>query len=512
MTGAAGRGFPALTVWLAAAAGAWLLLAPLGTAWDLAPDLGHGWAAPLLIAYLYWERWPERPVVREQGGLGTGWWILAAAVFLAALPLQLLLAPYPLWPALVWAYVALLLGVALAAAGRLAGAPGVRWLGGPLVILAGAVPWLVQIDQRLIFPLREGIAGIAAEVCNLLGRPALSSGTTVHLGSGWVGVDEACGGIRSLQAAVMIALFFGEWFRFSWPRRAALAGLGVAAALLGNFCRVVFLALQATRGAAAFYAVHDAAGWLALAFSLALTGLVAWRWARRRGPAARPASPRQAGGDVRPVGVWLCVVAGLLFLDSAAVGAWYALGEAGNARLPHWTVRMPTGLWSFRPAPLAEASREMLLPDFYEAGSWQEGDSLNLSAYYIEWRHGSAARFIPFLHNPTVCLPRSGCELVRPLGVIAVPWNGGVIPFHGYIFREAGQEMAVAFTAWDTARNAPLERPEEVFSRLDWFRYQWRDVREARRSQPAQMLSVAILGKGGQANLARVLRQLIVQP
>ena len=36
-------------------------------------------------------------------------------------------------------------------------------------------------------------------------------GTSVRLGNGWVGVDDACGGIRSLQACVMIGLFFGEW-------------------------------------------------------------------------------------------------------------------------------------------------------------------------------------------------------------------------------------------------------------------------------------------------------------
>ena len=324
-----------------------------------------------------------------------------------------------------WAYAALLVGTALAAAGMLAGGAGIRWLGGPLIILVGAVPWLAQIDQHLVLPLRVGIANVAAEVCNLLGRPALASGTTVRLGSGWVGVDEACGGIRSLQASVMVGLFFGEWLRFSWLRRAALVALGIAAALLGNFSRVIFLSIRATRGAAAFYAVHDAAGWLALAFSLALTGFVAWRWSQGPRAGAVPAMSRRPGGRAGGVGAWGCAVAGLIALDSLGVHAWYVQGEAGNAMRPHWTVRLPKDLWNFRPAPLAEASREMLLPDSYEAGSWQEGRDLRLAAYYVEWTKGSAARFIPFLHNPTVCLPRSGCELVRPLGVLQCAGKGG---------------------------------------------------------------------------------------
>jgi exosortase len=489
-----------------------LILIPLSAAWALAPDLGHGWAAPLLIGYLYWERWAERPIVRPQSKLGWTWWLAAPFLAVVTLPLQLLLVPYPLWAALVWGYEAILIGTTLAAAGRLSGAPGVRWLGGPLIILAGAVPWLTQIDQHVILPLRGAIAGIAAEVCNLLGRPALALGTTVRLGNGWVGVDEACGGIRSLQASVMIALFFGEWFRLSWLRRAALVAIGIAAALLGNFCRVIFLSLQATRGADAFHAVHDTAGWFALAFSLALTGFAAWYWARARAAASAVPAQRSPEGDARPVSLWLCVVFGLFLLDVACVQVWYAQGEAGNAARPHWTANLPTESWNFRPAPLAEASREILRPDSYTAGSWQEGNDLRLSAYYVEWRQGTIARTIPFLHNPTVCLPYSGCELVRSLGVIPVRWVGGVIPFHAYIFREAGEELVVAFSVWDTARNIPLERRSNSHKWIDWFQFQWKEVREARRDQPAQLLSIAISGKGAQDRLYPELQSLIVQP
>jgi exosortase len=466
----------------------------------------------MLIGYLYWERWADRPVIRPQSRLGWTWWLAAALLAAVALPFQLLLAPYPLWAALVWGYTALIIGAALAAAGRLSGAPGVRWLGGPLIILAGAVPWLTQIDQRVILPLRVAIAGVAAEVCDLLGRPALALGTTVRLGTGWVGVDEACGGIRSLQAAVMVSLFFGEWFRFSWLRRAVLVAVGMAAALLGNFCRVIFLSLEAVRGTDAFHGVHDAAGWFALVFSLALTGGAAWYWARTRVAASAAPAQRPPEGDVRPVSIWLCVVFGLFLLEAACVQAWYARGEAGNAARPHWTASLPAGLWNFRPSPLAEASREILRPDSYAAGSWQEGDDLRLSAYYVEWRKGTIARTIPFLHNPTICLPYSGCELVRPLGVIPIHWVGGVIPFHAYIFRREGEELVVAFSVWDTARNIPLERRSDSRKWIDWFQFQWKEVREAHRDQPAQLLSIAISGKGAQDRLVPELQALIAQP
>jgi exosortase len=502
-----------LALWLGVAGWVALLIGPLSKAWALAPDLGHGWAAPLLIGYLFWERWRERPAARSSLGLGWAWWLGCAGLAVAALPLQLLLEPYPLWPALLWVYTALLVGASLAACGHFAGRAGIRWLGGPLTVLMGALPWPAQLDQNVILPLRVGMAEFAAEACNLLGRPALAMGTTLRLGSGWVGVDEACGGIRSMQASAMVALFFGEWLRLTWGRRAALVGIGIAAAVLGNLLRILFLALQASRGAAAFFAAHDPAGWFALAFSLTFTGLAAWRWAPlRRARALPPAGSHPARSDPGHAGAWLCLAAGLLFLNGAGVRWWYARGEATNARVPHWAARLPLSRADFHPAPLAEASREILRPDYYIAGSWVDGGGRAVSAYYIEWREGSAARFIPFLHNPTVCLPMSGCELVETLGETPVRWSGGEIPFHCYLFRRGGKDLTVAFTVWDTARNRPLEKPPQVLGWADWVRIQWTDVREARRSQPAQLLSVVVAGRDGPARIGSILGPLIAAP
>jgi exosortase len=505
-----------------AAAAAWVgagllvLLAaiPLAAAWRLAPDLGHGWAAPLLIAYLWWERWNERPAI-VPGRVSPGAWIAAALVAALALPLRLFLTPFPLWPTLVWSYLALLAAVALGGAGLLAGRPGVRWVAGPLIILAAALPWGTQLEQHLIYPLREGMASITAEVSNLLGRPAIATGTSVRLGSGWVGVDEACGGIRSLEASIMLALFFGEWLRLSWPRRSALVGAGIFAALLGNFLRILFLALRSRAGPAAFLAVHDAAGWLALAFTLALTGLLAFRWTRST---PRPTTRRRAGPRAMPAGAgpaagWLLAVTLLLLADEGAVRAWYARGTQVHPLGPAWTVQLPESAPDFRLVPLSEEAREMLVPDHYIGAYWQLDIDSTASAYYVAWDKGQAARSVPFAHNPTICLPLAGCELEKSLGEIRVPWSGGEIPFHAYVFRRAGEDLVVAFAMWDTARGRELERPaEDGSSKRAWLLSRWRDVREARRDQPAQLFSLAVTGPGAEARLHPLLSRLVIAP
>jgi exosortase len=502
--------FAGWVLWLAALGLAGLLLIPLSRAWALAPDLGHGWAAPLLIACLWWERWPLRPRLAAVRTPGPGGWGCVGLGLVVALFLRLLLTPYPLWPVAVILYAAILIGLALGATWCLGGTAGVRWLGGPLLVLIAVLPWPGGVERALILPIREGIASLVAEINNLAGHPALAAGTSVRLAGGWVGIDEACGGIRSLQAAVMTALFFGEWLSLAWRRRLALIAAGALAAVAGNFGRVLFLSWCAERGDLARW--HDSAGWVALGFSLVATGCVGW-WCRpRAGRDQAPVLPKRAPAAPalvpKPLVMGTALVVLVLGVIEAGTRAWYAHGEARwRATVPQWTVRFPQGNPTLRRVPLGEAAREMLRPDAFASATWREPDQSVRSANYIVWRTGQAARSAPFLHNPTICLPYSGCELEQELGVIHVPWAHGEIPFHAYVFRRMNEDLAVAFTIWDPGRGGPLAPGGEGWA--DWWRHQWRDVVEARQDQPAQLLSYAIAGRQNRGLLAAELGRLI---
>lgn len=500
------------TLVIAGLAAVWLL--PVSSAWANSPDLGHAWAVPLMMGYLWWERWSERPHGVAGSQLAAGWWVLAVGLALAALPLRLLLTPFPLWPALQGIYALLVAVIALVAAWLWAGRAGVRWVGGPLILMISSVPVPSLLETTIIIPLREIMATMAAEISNLIGQPALAMGTSVRLGNGWVGIDEACGGIRSLQACIMIGLFFGEWYRFRLTRRVALVGAAVLAALAGNFCRVFFLSLRAGAGPQAVEAAHDMAGWLAMGASLAVTGWLACRWSGYRWPQPRAAAavtPQTAGfpGAWR----WLALVVGLLLINEGATRWWYARGEARRATVPQWTVRFPVQHGSFHAQPLAETAREMLRPDYYLAGNWRQGADMPVSAYFIEWRKGQVARSVPFLHNPTVCLPLAGCELVGAVDPIRVTWTGGEISFFAYKFRQAGEELLVAFTIWDSARGQPLVRVEDGDSWRKWWERQWGEVAEARQHQPAQMLTVSLPWRDDAPRIMQgVLKGLIFAP
>jgi hypothetical protein len=150
----------------------------------------------------------------------------------------------------------------------------------------------------------------------------------------------------------------------------------------------------------------------------------------------------------------------------------------------------------------------MLRPDFFAAGEWQGENQRTIGAYYVEWQRGQAAHSIPFLHNPTVCLPMSGCELVRPIGTVPVRWAGGEIPFRAYLFRRTGEEFAVGFVIWDPSRGRPLEN-DSVGWRA-WMTARLLHVIEARADQPAQLLAVAVWGEHPEERLATTIGALIV--
>ncbi len=495
-------------------------LAGIVPTWQLSPDLGHAWLAPLLAAYLWWERWGERPGVRAErplppaaargyrsGGVGTarvftGLGLLALAA--AVVPVRLLLTPYPLWPMVVICFTALFAAIVLLAAGRISGSAGVRWVGGPLLLLLSCLPLPSRLETAAILPLRELMAGLAAEICNLVGQPALASGTSIQLANGWVGVEDACSGIRSLQACAMMGLFFGEWFRFGAMKRGLLLLVGAAAAVAGNFGRVLFLSLAATRGAEAVESSHDVAGWVAMLASLAATGWIAFAWGGYRLPAT--AATTRSPGSIRPLLPWLVAPAAILVATDVGTRAWFARGERAQAQVPQWTAVLPLDRPMFQPRALSDTARQMLRPDRFAAGGWRQGDE-RVEAYYVEWVQGQAARSIPFLHNPTVCLPYGGCELVTTLPRLEARWAGGVIPFFAYEFRRGEEPLLVAFTIWDPTRGELLQKPATT-SWSAWWSNQWADVRDARRHQPAQLLAVSLRTEDSPAARARLLQTI----
>jgi hypothetical protein len=74
----------------------------------------------------------------------------------------------------------------------------------------------------------ELATSVTVELLTLFHFP-VQHGNVIEVRTGFLGVDEACSGRRSLQATLMVSLFLGELYRASWIPRAILILIGVAA-------------------------------------------------------------------------------------------------------------------------------------------------------------------------------------------------------------------------------------------------------------------------------------------
>ncbi|MBI5426290.1 MAG: hypothetical protein HZA32_19620 [Opitutae bacterium] len=257
-------------------------------------------------------------------------------------------------------------------------------------------------------------------------------------------------------------------------------------------------------------AAHDIAGWAAMVASVIGTGWLAIKWAGYRMPQpivrqeARPTLPA-----LHPGWVWVGAIVSLLAINEAGARLWYLRGARAQNEVPQWTVRWPTGLPTYQAEGLGEVARDMLRPNGFTAARWALPSGEWVWAYYVQWTKGQIARFVPFLHNPTVCLPLSGCELVADEDPIEIQVPSNRLVFNIYRFRRAGTDMLVAFVIWDSARGQPLLSTDGS-NRTAW-EHRWSDIREGRQHQPAQLLSVALDSNGGnaRAQMRAILQSMV---
>lgn len=81
----------------------------------------------------------------------------------------------------------------------------------PVCLFLVAVPWPYGIEHPVIQGLTRMDTALTIEILGWIGIPAMQHGNVIELTTGSVGIDKACSGIRSLQATLMLSLFFGEF-------------------------------------------------------------------------------------------------------------------------------------------------------------------------------------------------------------------------------------------------------------------------------------------------------------
>ena len=274
------RDAPRLTAWVIPGALALWLFHHLHFEWSLNEQYNYGWAVPFLAAFVFYLRWPTRPAARPKSSgafTAAGWAILA---FL--LPVRLIEEANPDWRLLSWVFALLVVTYWAIALARAGGGGWVRHFAFPICFPLVSVPWLVQIENAIVQGLTRAVAYVSVEIASWAGIGAYQLGNVIQLPNGFVGVDEACSGVKTLQAAIMVALFLGELLRLNTPRRIVLLLLGAGWVFACNVARATTLVLvAATRGVEALKDWHDGVGTAVLVVGMAGLVVIGWLLGRK---------------------------------------------------------------------------------------------------------------------------------------------------------------------------------------------------------------------------------------
>ena len=462
-----------------------VLWVPLGVSlsewWRSDPAHMHGWLAPLFMVWLAAGRWADRPeetapsrgVRAVATAMAAGW----LAVWAGAL---VVLVPNPLWPTAQWAGCAAASGVWLALAWREGGAGWARHFGWVAWFPLGAAAWPTVVTEAVFAGLSPWIAAVATEIVNVGGRLAVAQGAVIEVTGGWVGVDEACSGLRSLESAVLMAWFLGEQRRLSGRARFGLAAGAMGIAVAGNVLRATWLVWIAADGAPVIpTAWHDGTGLAAMVLTLA--AILGWAEFFKEGACNRKMDTRGAAGWWRVTGT----AAAALVLAAAGRG-WYAQGPADGAEPTSWRVASRVEGW--REAPEPPGAKSSLQVSRLE-GLAGEGPGWQALTYVLAWEDDVTKQEITFIHGPEICLPAIGAVLDAELGEQRVSLGGREVPWtlSRYV-TPGGLSQHVWLVRWDGWRDgaAKAERgahtPTQI--RLDAVRM--------RRARAAMTLAVVV--------------------
>lgn len=430
----------------------------LTTAWSSSAELAHGWAVPVLCGMIVWlrrERAPEpAKVAGQQRPAAVAAWGLGVLLLAGALPV---FEANRLWPTAQWITAG---GAALGTGGLLALAGGRAWtrhFAFPIFFATTALAWPALVQVRLVEALAGVNAQIAAEAASWCGHPAVATGNVIEVGRGWVGMDEACAGLRSMQAVWMLAWFLGELGQFSAARRVVLVMLSLLFAVVGNAARATFLTLRvAAEGAAGNERWHDAAGNAAMVTTFAAVFLTAWLLRRKQ--ATRPAVPHRERCRLAARGL-LAITCGVVLVAEIGTRAWFGWRERAAAGT-QWELHALNG---WQPLVLAQPVHDLLRFSSADSLQWNGGARQGL-AYVFRWENVGSLGMAGLGHEPTVCMPAIGARLIARPAALRIDVTGREVELARYRFEAAGRTQHVFYGVWDAFYGRSVaERELDIF-------------------------------------------------
>ncbi|MDQ6626814.1 MAG: exosortase/archaeosortase family protein [Verrucomicrobiota bacterium] len=485
----------------------WLeLISRLRFEWTINPQYGYGWTVPFLAGYIFWRRLQNAPGADAPKTKLLPWLVILGAVMLV-MPVRLVQEAHPDWRMLSWAMAFAAVGASLAGV-YLAG--GMRWLrhfAFPILFFLVAVPWPTQFEQLVIQTLMRAVASINVEVLNAIGISAVQMGNVIEVRTGFVGIDEACTGVRSLQATFMVSLFLGEFYNFKLARRIILIVAGAVLAFVCNLIRTFLLVyVGAEQGAEAIHKWHDPAGHtILMACLLGLWGVSMWLGGATK-TAASPHRPESRSAFRLPA-ILLILIIAFTVAAEAGTQAWYGVHEARAARLEPWSITWPKQAKNWKEIPVADQAQELLRYNEGGGGAWSSTEGKQWAMYFFKWLPGRTAGLFIKNHRPDICLPASGMTLRGGVHQKVISVNGVGLPIRSYVFEKGSAVLHVYYCYWDGSAPEVKAQDQENWTASGRLDAVWRGKRDV----GTQMLELVVVGYDTEEQAERAVREQLAQ-
>ncbi|MBS0659650.1 MAG: archaeosortase/exosortase family protein [Verrucomicrobia bacterium] len=421
--------------------------------WEFNPLYSYGWAVPALIAWLAWRELEHLP---PPGAARRSWAAVGLLGAASLLPLRLVLEANPDWRLLSFLLAVLVVGISLTLTDRIGGAPYVRAFTPIFGLIFFALPWPQSWEYAVVQRLTGALTALTVEFLNLFGLAAVQRGNVIEVATGLVGVSDACSGIRSLQATLMLAAFLGQLFRLSWPRRLLLFPVGFAVAAVTNVVRTLFLSVLAARRGS-IDAWHDPAGFMILGVCFVVLWWIGSRWRQDSSEPSKTLTP--AGLPLR----WTLPLIGWVLGVELGNAAWYRWHEREVAIRGDllWRFEYPTQAPGFAEEKIPDDERTILRANAQRAARWEDESGVEIMAVTLRWEASRAAAQLAHQHTPEVCHTANGHLFAGHLGIVRlpVPSLGGLsLPFARYVFMAEQRRLFVfrCLTEDGTRAEAPI--------------------------------------------------------
>lgn len=437
----------------------WLwLFYHLHNEWTLNPQYNYGWAVPFFAGLSFFLRWQRRP--RPQARPTRTLSMLSCLILLPLLPLRVIEEANPDWRLLGWILALLAVSYTLVSLARVGGGSWVKHFAFPVCFSLVAVPWPVRLENLIVQGLTRTVTYCAVEIAGWIGVGAYQVGNVIELRNGFVGVDDACSGVRTLQAGIMVSLVLGELLALGRMKRLAMVLCGCAWVFVCNVFRASALViLAANSGLHALERWHDLIGTLALVVGLAgLLGL-AWLWRSDAAPSVARSGKSEPGGSFAGQLIafaWLVAVFG-------STEFWYRSHERQFVERPRWQIRWPHGNDTLQLLPVADTTRTILHCADASSAAWEDPRGVRWWSFFARWKPGRAALQLVRSHSPEVCLPAAGRTFRGEQPPLTLEAGSISLDFRVYEFEQAGRPLFVFVSIQDDKRaiSAAKTGPEQ---------------------------------------------------